>query len=126
MRPRARNLTLPPSREGAFSSREVWEVSSPKLKIKRILVPIDFSAPSLKALEYAVPLAEQFGATLCLVHVVEPASFVHGLSNVPLAMTDEAAASRAKAKLILLARKETEPLIPVKPQVRIGKPFHEI
>jgi len=100
--------------------------SSPKLKIKRILVPVDFSAPSLKALEYALPFAEQFGATLCLVHVVEPASFVQDLRNLPLAVTDEEAASGAKAKLIALARKETGPLIPVKPQVRIGKPFLEI
>ena len=31
----------------------------PRFQIKSILVPIDFSAPSKKALAYAVPLAEQ-------------------------------------------------------------------
>jgi Universal stress protein family len=37
-------------------------ISSPTLK--RIVVPIDFSEASLKALKYAVPFAERFGATI--------------------------------------------------------------
>lgn len=39
------------------------------LKLKRILVPIDFSAESIKALRYAHSLAEKFAATLCLVNM---------------------------------------------------------
>ena len=42
------------------------------VQIKSILVPIDFSASSEKALAYAVPFARQFGAQLTLLHVVEP------------------------------------------------------
>ena len=38
---------------------------------KRILVPIDFSAPSDAALDYARTVATQFGASLHLVHVAE-------------------------------------------------------
>ena len=41
----------------------------------RILVPIDFSAPSLEALALAVRLAGRFGAALTLMHVYEPPSF---------------------------------------------------
>jgi universal stress protein A len=41
-------------------------------KLKEILVPVDFTACSLKALAYAVPIAKQLGATLTLLHVVEP------------------------------------------------------
>lgn len=42
----------------------------PVFHLKKILVPIDFSTCSKKALEYAVPLAEQFGADLILLHVL--------------------------------------------------------
>ncbi|HVR37200.1 MAG TPA: universal stress protein [Methylomirabilota bacterium] len=40
-------------------------------RLKKILVPVDFSDCSRKALEYAVSFGKQFGATLLLVHVVE-------------------------------------------------------
>src|SRR4051812_45695936 len=96
------------------------------LKLKRILVPIDFSEASLKALRYAIPFAEESGATLYLVHVVEPSSFVNDLPNVALAMPDEAVAKAAKEKLLSLAQAEIEELIPVYPQVRIGKAYEEI
>jgi len=38
---------------------------------KHILVPIDFSAPSDAALDYARTVARQFGATLHLLHVTD-------------------------------------------------------
>jgi nucleotide-binding universal stress UspA family protein len=38
---------------------------------KRILVPIDFSAPSDAALEYARSVAGRYGASLHLLHVAE-------------------------------------------------------
>src|SRR5438045_2721397 len=43
-----------------------------KLHIRSILVPVDFSAPSVKALKYAAAFAERFGAKLTLIHIVEP------------------------------------------------------
>ena len=42
------------------------------LRIRRILVPIDFSPESLKALRYAKRLVERFKAKLHMVHVVTP------------------------------------------------------
>jgi hypothetical protein len=42
-------------------------------KIQRILVPIDFSDCSRKALDYALPLARQHQAALTLLNVVAPA-----------------------------------------------------
>lgn len=41
------------------------------LRLKTILLPVDFSEPCLKATEYAVELATRFGATLHLLHVIE-------------------------------------------------------
>jgi nucleotide-binding universal stress UspA family protein len=46
--------------------------TSPLINLKRILVPVDFSPLSKKALQYATRLAQQFGAELTLLHVVEP------------------------------------------------------
>jgi nucleotide-binding universal stress UspA family protein len=45
--------------------------SSPP-RIRRLLVPLDFSGKSRQALRYAVPVAEKFGARIVLLHVVEP------------------------------------------------------
>ena len=45
--------------------------SSP-FRLRQILVPIDFSEESRKALRYAQPFAERFGAQIILVHIVEP------------------------------------------------------
>lgn len=42
------------------------------LRLKEILVPIDFSDCSKMALRYAVPLAKQFGARVTLLHVAKP------------------------------------------------------
>jgi len=39
--------------------------------LNRILVPIDFSAHSEKAIRYATTLATKFGARLTLLHVIE-------------------------------------------------------
>ncbi|MDB6155275.1 MAG: Stress protein UspA-like protein [Chthoniobacteraceae bacterium] len=41
------------------------------LNLKNILVPIDFSETSRKALQYAVPFAKQFGSRITLLHVVD-------------------------------------------------------
>ena len=46
--------------------------SSTAINLKRILVPVDFSPLSKKALLYATRLAQQFGVEVNIFHVVEP------------------------------------------------------
>jgi nucleotide-binding universal stress UspA family protein len=40
--------------------------------LKKILVPVDFSDCSKKALQYAIPFATQFDSELTILHVVQP------------------------------------------------------
>ncbi len=58
-------------------------------RLKRLLVPVDFSETSLKAVHYAVKFAEQFGAVLELVHVIEPIVYPVELGYMALAQEDE-------------------------------------
>jgi nucleotide-binding universal stress UspA family protein len=45
------------------------------MKIKRILVPVDFSEPSLDALDYAVELARALRSSIEILCVVEPLAY---------------------------------------------------
>src|ERR1051325_12144193 len=57
--------------------------------IKRILVPLDFSANSTHALEYACRLAMKFGASIHLVHVCEvPSMLTASMDAYAIAYTD--------------------------------------
>jgi len=48
------------------------DAALPTFRLKKILVPVDFSGCSKKALQYSIALARQFGAELTLLHVVQP------------------------------------------------------
>ncbi len=68
----------------------------------RILVPVDFSAHSDLALRYATTLADRFGATVEVLHVVED-PFVSGAwsaealaPNIPELLADLVTAARGK------------------------------
>lgn len=59
------------------------------LVMKRILVPVDFSANSTRALDYAAALAKKFDAALHLVHVCEVPSMMTGsMDAYAIAYTD--------------------------------------
>ncbi len=57
--------------------------------IKRILVPLDFSVNSNRALDYALGVAQKFGAAIHLVHVCEVPSMMTGsMDAYAIAYTD--------------------------------------
>jgi nucleotide-binding universal stress UspA family protein len=59
------------------------------LEFKRILVPLDFSASSARALDYAYALAMRFDAALHLVHVCEvPSALTGSMDAYAIAYTD--------------------------------------
>jgi nucleotide-binding universal stress UspA family protein len=56
----------------------------PAFKLKKILVPVDFSDCSRKALQYAIPFARQFDAELVLLHVEELLPAVADMGPIPI------------------------------------------
>ena len=46
--------------------------------IKKIVVPVDFSEPSERAAHYAAALARRLGASLHLIHALEPSPVTRG------------------------------------------------
>ena len=103
------------------------KASSSRFHIKSVLVPLDFSAESKKALAYAVPFAEQFGAKLTLLHVVEPAATPDFAASFPLALENDKVMTVCKGKLEHLIKEQAiDPKLVEKALVRYGRSFHEI
>jgi nucleotide-binding universal stress UspA family protein len=86
------------------------------MAIKRILVPVDFSDDSLKALDYAVQFSAPFKAELVLLYVVEPVYYATPVDmyatspNLALLLDEQrksgkAQLARLEAKLIKAKRK---------------------
>ncbi len=95
------------------------------LKIKRILVPTDFSECSQKALQYAAAFAKQFGAALDVVHVVVPRYGVEGYSDFEFKRIRGEMKAEDERKLSDLID-EHIPRVEATGAVRIGSPPNEI
>lgn len=116
---RARSLSRP--RAGAQPPAE-------KLAIARILVPIDFSVHSKHALKYAIPMAQQYGASLHLIHVVEPTVYPAdlGFGQVVLPGIEEELREKGAQALETLVKEEIGRKVRATCSVRTGKPHQEI
>jgi universal stress protein A len=97
------------------------------LNIKSILVPIDFSPPSAKALDYAVAVARLFKAKLTLLHVVEPIATPAFVALSLPVMENDKLMEAAKGQLErTLKSAEVSRGLMAKLLVRCGRSFHEI
>ena len=94
-------------------------------RIKRVVVPTDFSDCSRKALAYAVPFAKQFGAEIVLVYVVPPYVPVPEMTAVDFDAIVEQARRTADAELLRLRASIVEEVV-VDTVVRVGRPDVEI
>src|ERR1051326_5480057 len=55
-----------------MSDWEIASVTGSMNRFRSILCPVDFSPASLRALDYAVELAQQYGSSLDLLNVIKP------------------------------------------------------
>jgi nucleotide-binding universal stress UspA family protein len=81
------------------------QTGTKRLTITSILVPLDFSPASFKALDFALPLAECFGAKVHLVHAFDfdyPPSM---LAAMPMIVPESRLAQNAKRRLKDIAKK---------------------
>ncbi len=74
MKKRTAKRKSPPARTSSKKKARAKK-SSVKIVLDQILVPVDFSDNSKKALQYAIPFAEQFHASITVLYIVEPAVF---------------------------------------------------
>ena len=96
------------------------------LKIRNILVPVDFSDNASRALTSASELAARFGAPITLIHVLEPAPFMSGYETLPYKVSDKQLEMKAQTELEALAVRFVDPAVETKRFLRKGKPYHEI
>lgn len=97
------------------------------LGFKSILVPVDFSSASNKALAYAAVLAEQFDARLTLLYVREPAASVGIDGFYPLMVGSEELTTAYQENLAKLAQRQLGDTRRVeKILVREGRAYFEI
>jgi nucleotide-binding universal stress UspA family protein len=97
------------------------------LRLKKILVPIDFSKFSEDALPWVTSLAAEFDAELILLHVVEkfPIDYLLGSELMNETITPLKKQGKATLKRIALSLSKSTGLR-VSVVVRDGKPFEEI
>jgi nucleotide-binding universal stress UspA family protein len=119
---------MPKKKKASKSTRKKTGSSSLKIRIRRILVPIDFSEFSKNALKYAIPFSGQFKASIDLLYVVEPAIYPADFSfgQVGFPNVEEELRKRGTEELENLMKKEIGKRVPARFAVRTGKPFHEI
>jgi universal stress protein A len=90
---------------------------------RRVLVPVDFSRPSLAALRHALALAADTGARVVLLHVLEP--FHPGLHlDTTAIQTAARQAANKRLEALLIASRKTWPA--VSRELRAGHPVTTI
>lgn len=95
--------------------------------IRKVLVPVDFSEGSRKALAYALPLVRQFGARLALVNVV-PANYYVGseFGPVDFPLPEAEWRENSRRELKELAEAHAASGLTVETFTRQGQAAHEI
>jgi universal stress protein A len=112
--------------ESGLKKREIPSTTTaPTIPLKKILVPVDFSERSRKAVQYALTFAAESKAELLFVHIVEPYIPPPDIVMVESAAL-ESIALRAAKKYMRQLVAESEPVVSCKSEIRIGKPWVEI
>ena len=116
-RPRARQTAARPQTRRARNK---------PLEIHNVLMPIDFSEPSLEAIEFALPLLKQLGADLHLAHVFAPDYPLASMAAMPLIVPQLEVGRRVRRHLKDVAKKYSIELRRENIHALKGRPFEEI
>lgn len=99
---------------------------SAEFRLRRILVPLDFSECSLKALDYAIPFARHFQGILILLHVVPVGYALGEFGALDFTLLEEEMRTSAENHLAALTRERIQSQVPCETLVRLGRPAFEI
>ncbi len=101
------NMKLKPSTKPGKNRRKFSTLAAPaNIQLKTLLATTDFSAAAGSGVRYAVTLAEQLGAAVTLLHVLEPPSRMAGMEGVVLVREDSDVVASARAQLATLAKRK--------------------
>ncbi|HCA81016.1 MAG TPA: universal stress protein [Bacteroidetes bacterium] len=123
----AKTKRRPSARKVIHTGRRPARAQS-RIELRRILVPIDFSDHSKKALQYAIPFAGQFKSSIDLLYVVEPTIYPADFSfgQVGLPSVEDELRQRGEEELKALIKNEIGTRVKARFAVRTGKAFNEI
>jgi universal stress protein A len=98
--------------------------------IKRILVPVDFSQPSMQALDYAIEFGQPFKPEFVLLHVLEPiyypgAADMYG-PGYDMGLVYQELERAGRDQLSRLATKLQKKRLTVRTLLRVGTAYHAI
>jgi nucleotide-binding universal stress UspA family protein len=98
------------------------------IKLKKVLVPTDFSESARHALTYGTSFAREYEAELTLLHVVEnlTVGYASDLFPVPMQEVFQEISGYAKTELAKLGAQAREKNVSVVEHVAQGKPSAEI
>ena len=96
------------------------------IEIKKILVPVDFSAPSIGATRYGMTLARQFKAKLVVAHIVPESSVLAYAFPAETFLVEHNQRERAMEELKTLVAPDEVPPIDAKTIVKLGKIGEEL
>jgi nucleotide-binding universal stress UspA family protein len=92
---------------------------------KSLIVPVDFSEESERAIDWAVHLAKQTGVRVVLVHFIERRRLFNDRAPVYQAW-DKCVIADAKDRLTRIALKKSTGSIRVQIKIRVGQPASEL
>lgn len=98
-------------------------------KYRRILVPVDGSEYSLKAVQTAVFMARAFGSEIDLIYVTYFESYTDSKLNSSLAwlpVTVTESVEKVSSEILRIAQEQIPSGIPVKTHVKVGNPKERI
>jgi universal stress protein A len=114
-----------------FESPRVRDAAAhPTLRLKKILVPTDFSPASKNAFRYARRFAEEFGAELTLLYVLAPApatrfAAIPGFPDAPSFFETDFSGAEKNLRALISSTRNGNVESP-QWKVRAGVPSHEI
>jgi nucleotide-binding universal stress UspA family protein len=98
----------------------------PTFKLKKILVPIDFSDCAKKALRYAIPLAKEHEAAITLLYVVPTNYAIGEYGAIDYASLEAEMRASGDKQLAQLAVDEVRGQVSTDTLIRTGSPAFEI